>query len=81
MSSRSDAAGSRPSPWRNGRLFRGRATASDATDRQSGVHTPDVVEEFLRERALDGLFEDRDGECPCGSGKSYWECHGKRAEG
>jgi uncharacterized protein YchJ len=45
------------------------------------VHKPDAIEVFLSERALDDLFEDQDGECPCGSGKSYWECHGKRAEG
>jgi hypothetical protein len=79
MSKRVDAAGHGKNSWHDGRLSRTRAAASNATDRQYGVREPDVVEGFLHERALDGLFDDRDGDCPCGSGESYWECHGNRA--
>jgi len=48
--------------WRSGRLSRARAAESDATDALYGVAKPDVVGEFLRERALEGLFDDREGE-------------------
>jgi hypothetical protein len=80
VSKRSHAAGDAENPWGNGRLPRTRAAAADTTDQHYGVNKPDVIEDFLRERALDGLFDDRDGECPCGSGKSYWGCHGKPVE-
>jgi uncharacterized protein YecA (UPF0149 family) len=81
VSKHSDDAGHAKESWHNGRPSGARANAADAIERQYGVDKPDVIEDFLHERVLDGLSDDRDGECPCGSGKSYWACHGKRVEG
>jgi uncharacterized protein YecA (UPF0149 family) len=78
MSKPRDAAGHARKPWRSGRASA--PAASDVTDTQYGVPKPDVIEDFLRERALDNLFADRDEECPCGSGKSYYACHGSPVE-
>lgn len=76
MSKHADAAGRRKGSWRSGRLDRTRAAEADATDQQYGVPKPDVIGDFLHERALDGVCGDREEECPCGSGESYWHCHG-----
>jgi SEC-C motif len=76
MSKHADTAGRGKTSWRSGRLARTRAAQSDATDAEYGVTKPDVIGDFLGERALDGTFGDRDEECPCGSGESYWRCHG-----
>jgi SEC-C motif len=76
MSKQADDAGRRKGSWRSGRLGRATAAESDATDAQYGVSKPDVIGDFLRERALDGVFAERDEDCPCGSGESYWHCHG-----
>lgn len=76
MSRTTDAAGQAERPWRSGRLSRARAAASDTTDRQYGVDKPGVID-FLRDRSLDGLFDDRGTECPCGSGESYWGVSGQ----
>lgn len=50
--------------WRSGRPSGARAAESDATDALYGLTKPDVIGDFLRERALDGLFDDRDAEGP-----------------
>jgi hypothetical protein len=60
MSSDAEAAGHAANLWRNGRPSR--AAVSDATDELYGVTKPEVIEDFLRERALDGLFDERDDE-------------------
>jgi integrase len=67
--------------WHSGRPSRAREKATEAIERRYGVEKPDVIGDFLRERVLDGVFDDQDGDCPCGSGKSYWACHGERPEG
>jgi hypothetical protein len=78
MPKHSDAPSHAENHWHSGRPSG--SAASDATDAMYGVAKPDVIGDFLRERALDGLIDDRDGDCPCGSGESYGECHGKPAE-
>jgi signal peptidase II len=42
--------------WHNGRWSRARASASNASDQSYGVDKPDVIEDFLRERVLDGAL-------------------------
>jgi hypothetical protein len=54
------AAGHAKSPWRSGRLSGARTAESDATDALYGVTKPDVIGDFLRERALEGLFGEGD---------------------
>jgi hypothetical protein len=76
MSKHADAADGAERSWRSGRLTRARGAASDATDAQYGVPKPDAIGDFLRERVLDGVFDNQDEECPCGSGEAYWHCHG-----
>ena len=74
-----NAPGHAENHWHTGRPSG--PVASDATDALYGVTKPDVIEDFLRERGLDGLADDRNGECPCGSGESYADCHGKPPAG
>jgi hypothetical protein len=62
MSKDRGAADHAKNPWHSGRLTRARAEISDATDARYGVSKPDVIGDFLRERALDGLFDDRAGD-------------------
>ena len=81
MSEHSGEADGAKGSWHSGRLSRTRAKATDAIEHRYGVRKPDVIEDYLHERAFDGLFDDQDGDCPCGSGESYWSCHGKRPEG
>ena len=54
------------SPWRTGRPSRWRAKSDTWLRRQEGLGAdePDVIGEFLQERAgpVDALFDDRDGE-------------------
>jgi hypothetical protein len=58
MSKDRRAADHAKNPWHSGRLSRARAEISDATDARYGVSKPDVIGDFLRERALDDLFDD-----------------------
>ena len=76
MPKRPDAASRAEKHWRSGRPSRRKAATSDATDALYGVTRPDVIGDFQNERSLGGLFADRDEECPCGSGESYYVCHG-----
>jgi hypothetical protein len=62
MSKGRRAADHASNPWHSGRLSRARGAISDATDARYGVTKPDVIGDFLRERALDGLLDDRAGD-------------------
>lgn len=81
VSKRSDDAGDARDSWRDGRWSRTRADTSEAIEQRYGIDKPDVIEDFLRERALTGAGDNREGECACGSGKGYWTCHGKPVAG